>query len=132
MLSVSSSLSVLLVEDDSCDAVLFHRALEESNVTSCDVEVVGDGQAAIDYLGRVKQTPSLLFADINMPGMDGFDLLEWKRSNPAFHYIPVVMVSSSLSDADVTKAFQLGAKAFLFKPIEPDRLAEIFKKFARG
>ena len=128
---MSSNLSVLLVEDDSCDAILFQKALEDSNVAA-SAEVVGDGQAAIDYLGRVKQTPSLLFCDLSMPGMDGFDLLQWKRSNPAFHYVPVIVVSSSLRDSDVTKAFQLGAKAYLPKPIEPGRLAEIFKKFARG
>jgi CheY-like chemotaxis protein len=85
---------------------------------------VKDGEEAIDYLtgkGRYSDRmrfplPNVIFTDLKMPGMSGFDLLEWLRANPKNAVIPTVVFSSSCLENDVEKAYRLGASSFLVKP----------------
>ncbi len=93
-----------------------------------------DGVEAIEYLeGRHKFSdrglyplPSLILLDIKMPRKDGFDVLEWFRGRPALRHIPIVMVTSSHIDTDMKKCLELGAKAYLVKPIPTDDLKRLF------
>jgi len=85
---------------------------------------VGDGEEAQAYLegtGKYHRRdefplPNLVLLDLKLPGMDGFELLEWIRNHPAFKALRVVVLTSSSNISDIKKAYELGANSFLVKP----------------
>lgn len=117
------SLPILIVENDLNDVFLLKRALTQAGISG-PVHVVNDGAEAIRYLqgggeycDRLKfPFPSVIFADLKMPRMDGFDLLRWLRAHPECSVIPLIILTASRIDADVRKAYQMGANAYLVKP----------------
>jgi CheY-like chemotaxis protein len=125
---------ILWAEDDENDALLFQRALESVS-SSCSMHRVQDGEQVIDYLkgegeyaDRSKYPlPHLLLLDIKMTGKGGFDVLEWKRSQPRLDKIPAVMLSSSLEDRDKAKAESLGASGYFAKPTESAKIKLVMK-----
>ena len=120
---VQHDLRILMVDDDPNDQFLVQTALEHSGVDGL-VRTVKDGEEAIEYLcGRGRYSdrlkyplPNVIFTDLKMPGMNGFELLEWMRANPRNAVIPTVVFSSSRLEKDVVKAYQLGASSFFVKP----------------
>jgi len=123
---------VLLVEDEENDVFLMRRNLMKM-LEPVVLQRARDGMEAIEYLeGRNKFSdrstyplPSLILLDIKMPRKNGFDVLEWIRGQSALHGIPVVMVTSSQIDTDMNKSLELGAKAYLVKPIAFDDLKQL-------
>ena len=128
----STSLHILLAEDSESDAFLFRHALRAARLQA-GLSVVHDGQEAVDYLeakppfsDRTRNPfPDVIVTDLKMPGMDGFDLLEWIKSHADCAVIPAIVLSSSYMEADVTKAYALGANAFLTKPGNAKDLADL-------
>lgn len=122
----------LLVDDNRDDALLIQRAFIKAKVLNA-LQVVNSGQEAIAYLsGTGKYSnraefplPSLLLLDLNMPGMDGFELLRWLRQQPTLRTLRVVVLTSSDDMRDVNAAYKLGANSFLIKPADLDRFVEI-------
>ena len=119
---------VLLAEDDPNHRELFLRAVEESGV-SCKVDVVEDGAETIDYLfasGRYRQRdsqdmPDLILLDLRMPKMDGLQVLQILRrvrSDDHRGFPPVVVLTSSHMDDDISEAYRLGAQSYICKPLE--------------
>lgn len=128
---------ILLVDDNADDVLLVRRALTQARVIN-PLQVVMTGEEAIDYLsgkGRYANRgdyplPGLVFLDIKMPGLDGFDVLGWIRLQPALHDLRVVMLTSSDDMRDVNAAYQRGANSFLIKPLDFERFAEISQALA--
>lgn len=114
---------ILVVEDSSDDLFFLERALRRC-ACDCPVDVTTDGMQAVSYLGsaqaRGKEAaiPRIIFLDLKLPRMNGFDVLKWMQSRPAFASALKVVVTGSDEERDVTQAFDLGADAFLTKPIE--------------
>jgi len=113
--------TVLLVEDSEDDAYLFNWRFEQSGA-SCALEHVLEGAAAIEYLTKTaangpEQLPTLIFLDLKMPVMNGFELLSWLGERPAFSHIPVVVLSGSDQPSDKDRALRLGATDYLVKPL---------------
>jgi len=114
--------NVLLVEDNEDDVFFIKMACQRSGIPH-NFHVVGDGQYAIDYLANtgikpgkaIHLLPDLVFLDIKLPKRDGHEVLEWIRSQPGLKNLPVVMLTSSLQDADVSRAYQLGVTSYLRK-----------------
>src|SRR5262249_13079512 len=108
--------TILHVEDDANDVLLFQHACRKAGVR-VDVHTVTDGDEAVDYLkGSDKFSdrqehplPSLLLLDLKMPRVTGFDVLSWVRNQESFRRLPVVVLTSSNHDADVKRAYELGA-----------------------
>jgi CheY-like chemotaxis protein len=127
---------ILLAEDDQTDIFLMRRAFREAGLLN-PLVVVPNGQEAIAYLNgqgvyadRGKHPPPcVLLLDLRMPLMDGFDVLAWlqKRRRGAKD-LQVVILSSSKSETDVLRAFQLGADAFWVKPNDFDELVSIVRQ----
>lgn len=122
---------MLLVEDDDHDIFFVRRATETSN-GGHTVHVVHDGAQAIEYLraegiyaDRERYPwPNLILTDLKMPGMDGFELLQWLHQNPYSAVIPLIVYSSSNLEADVRRAYRLGANAYIKKPGSVSELAQ--------
>jgi CheY-like chemotaxis protein len=117
---------ILLVEDCDDDAFFFTRTFQKSGVPG-SVHHVTDGSLAVDYLQKASQTellPSIVFVDLKMPMMNGFEVLEWMKTERFFDKVPVVVVSGSNEPKDRHRALELGASDYLVKPV---RVAELVR-----
>jgi two-component system response regulator len=116
---------ILLVEDNANDVKLTMRAFEKSKVSN-EIVVVGDGEEAIDYLfargrhaGRDPQVmPEVILLDMKLPKIDGLGVLKRLRADERTRRLPVVMLTSSKEDRDVTSSYNLGANSFVRKPVD--------------
>lgn len=126
--------TVLLVEDDINDIFLVKRAFKMAGIPN-PLQVATDGQEAISYLlGTGKYAdretypmPKLMVMDIKMPRLTGFEVLEWVKSQPsALKRIPVIIVSSSDNHNDINKAYELGANAYMVKPVNFRAVEHLF------
>lgn len=130
----ASSTTILHVEDDPNDTLLFQHACQKAGVIF-DLQAVSDGDQAMAYLrgtndfsDREKHPmPKLILLDLKMPRVSGFDVLTWLRSEDTLRSVPVVVLSSSNHDADVKRAYDLGAKSYLVKPVGFEALVELVK-----
>ena len=115
----------LLVEDSEDDIVLLQRSFAKNKIAN-PLRVVRNGQEAMLYLegtGRYRNRkeyplPSIVLLDLKMPGIDGFEVLEWIRQQPSLRMLRIVVLTSSDAISDVNRAYQLGANSFLVKPTD--------------
>jgi len=131
--------SVLLVEDDLSDIFLVKRAFKLAQIPGA-LHVVTDGQEAINYLrgdGKYADRdgwplPKLIVTDIKMPRKTGFEVLEWvKREGAPFRRIPIVIVSGSDNPADINRAYELGANAYMVKPVDYLAVEHLFRSITQ-
>jgi len=120
---------ILLVEDNEGDIVLTLEALKEAKVTN-GIQVVKDGIEALDYLrkeGRFKdaETPDLILLDINLPRLDGKEVLAEIKKDKALMTIPVVMLTTSDSEKDIMESYQHHANCYITKPVEYQKFMEV-------
>jgi two-component system, chemotaxis family, response regulator Rcp1 len=114
-------MEILLVEDNEADAYLTKKALR-AGLPASHVTVVEDGEKAMLRLQEEgtlasDQRTELIVLDINLPRLDGFDVLARLRENPRLSDIPTIILSSSTSEGDVERAYRLGAYHYLTKPM---------------
>jgi two-component system, response regulator len=114
---------ILLAEDNPKDVELTIEALKENNLGN-HVVTVKDGVEVMEYLrgegvyaGRSNGLPALLLLDIKMPRMDGIEVLKRLKSDENLKSIPVVMLTSSREEPDLRKCYELGANAYIVKPV---------------
>ncbi|HAV62211.1 MAG TPA: two-component system response regulator [Verrucomicrobiales bacterium] len=128
---------ILLVEDDPLGVELALAALEESRLAD-QVAVVKDGVEAMNYLARKgvyasrgDGEPVVVLLDLKMPRMDGLQLLERVRSDERFRTLPVVMLSSSREETDKKRSYELGANAYVVKPVDFDEFKSTVRRIGR-
>jgi CheY-like chemotaxis protein len=122
---------ILLVEDSEDDALLFARVVSKADL-GIEMHRVHNGQEAIDYLLGVDRFadrkqfpfPHVVVLDLRMPICDGFDFLEWRRSQPSLLCLPTIVMSSSRFDGDIGRSYALGANAFSIKVQSTDSLRD--------
>lgn len=132
--SLSKPIEILLVDDSDDDVVLLEESLKESKFVN-QLHVVRDGEEAIAFLrreGAYHDTvlPGLVLLDINMPRMNGFEVLSAMKGDPLLKTIPVVMLTTSTRDEDVIRSYDGGACSFVSKPVNFEKLKEVIKQFA--
>lgn len=111
--------NILLVEDDVDDQILFIEALKQLN-NNVKYTIAYDGKDALDKLKVLKHLPDLIFLDINMPRMNGFEFLTYLNTDSLFSPIPVIVLSTSNNIAE--KVFQQGAFGYIVKPTSTRKL----------
>jgi CheY-like chemotaxis protein len=126
-------MEILLVEDNEDDIVLEQEALADANLVNL-MCVVRDGEEAMAYLRRQgkyqkAEAPGLILLDINMPKKNGFEVLNEIKADPALMHIPVVMLTTSESEADVVKSYAKGACSYITKPMDFDKFRDVVKQF---
>ena len=112
---------ILLVEDNAGDALLAREALRDAKMTNA-LDWVQDGAEAIDFLRRrgphaEAKRPDLILLDLNMPRMDGWEVLAEIKNDPDLRRIPVVVLTTSQSEPDVRRSYDLHANCYICKPI---------------
>lgn len=122
---------ILLVEDDRDDQECFLNVLSELKPTS-ECHVSNNGIEGLLHLKESKIKPSLIFLDLNMPVMDGYEFLSAVKTQAELKKIAVIIFTTSSNPADIEKAWQLGARYFFTKPIGmnvfKEKLSLVFKK----
>jgi CheY-like chemotaxis protein len=119
------SLRILLVEDNLQDVEIARRALEKKRLRN-ELFVVRDGEEALDYLYRrgayknVEKSPrpELIFLDLNLPKVGGFDVLQRIKNDPSLRSIPVIVLTASPRAEDVVQSYDLGVNTYIQKPVE--------------
>jgi CheY-like chemotaxis protein len=123
---------VLLVEDDPGDVVLVTEAFEHNKVAN-DLHTVQDGVEAIAFLRQEgayanAPVPDLILLDLNLPRMDGREVLAEVKADERLRRIPVVVLTTSKAEEDVLRSYELHANAFVTKPVDFDRFIEVVRQ----
>ncbi|MEY4940664.1 MAG: hypothetical protein RIQ93_2399 [Verrucomicrobiota bacterium] len=129
--------SILIVDDNPDAHELMRHALKKARIKA-SVVIAPGGNEAKDYLRRCCPTaggaprlkPEIVFLDVNMPEVSGFDVLKWIRQTPGLENIRVIMVSSSQLESDVKHATELGADGYIIKFPSPAELGERLRSLA--
>lgn len=120
---------ILLVEDNEGDIVLTLEGLREARINN-HVNVVKDGEQALQYLRKTgayadASTPNLVLLDINLPRVDGKEVLMEIKNDPSLKKIPVVMLTTSESERDVMDAYNNHANCYITKPVDYNKFMEV-------
>jgi two-component system response regulator len=130
-----NTVEILLAEDNVSDAELTIRELKKHHLTN-NLFHVRDGEEALDFvfatgkfagLRNVSYPPKVVLLDIQMPKVNGIEVLQKIKSDERTKLTPVVMLSSSKEDPDIQKCYQLGANSYIVKPVDFENFAEAIK-----
>ena len=119
-------MTILLVEDNEGDIVLTKEALREARIGN-EVRVARDGQEALDMLRLTDSLPHLILLDINLPKIDGLELLGIIKNDEDLKRIPVIMLSTSSAEKDILHSYASHANCFITKPVDLAKFMEVVK-----
>ena len=119
---------VLLIEDNEGDVMLIREAFEETESFK-KISIVRDGEEARDFLQKTGnyigvEMPDLILLDVNLPKLNGHEVLRFVKSTDHLRHIPVIMLSTSFSRRDVMKAYDNYVNCYITKPVDADSLLE--------
>jgi CheY-like chemotaxis protein len=125
-------IDVLLVEDDPGDVLMTQEAFQDNKVAN-RLSVVSDGVSALEYLRKEGQyadatTPDLVLLDLNLPRMDGREVLQALKQDASLRSIPVVVLTTSEAEEDVVRSYSLHANAYVTKPVDFDRFIDVVRQ----
>ena len=122
---------ILLVDDSALDAELAIRGLRQHNLAN-NVVWVKDGEQALDYVyrrgqfeGRSSTGPRLILLDLKMPKVDGIEVTRIIKGDAKMRHIPIVIMTSSKEERDVSESYSLGANSYIVKPVDFEALANV-------
>lgn len=131
-------ITILLADDDPDDRLLTKQALEENRLAN-DLRFVENGEELLDYLYRLGKyrdpasspRPGLILLDLNMPKKDGREALEEIKSNPAVRQIPIVILTTSKTEEDIYRSYNLGVNSYIAKPVTFQGLVEVMRTLGK-
>lgn len=124
-------IEILLVEDNPGDVMLTKHALADAKVAN-NLYVANDGMEGLNFLRKQGKfadapRPDLILTDLNMPRMDGHEMIAEIKQDPALRAIPVVILTSSEAEKDIVKTYDLGANCYVTKPVDLDQFMVVIK-----
>lgn len=128
---IGKPIEILLVEDNPGDVRLTMEALKENKVSN-NLHVVSDGVAALKFLNREETyfdvpRPDLILLDLNLPKKDGREVLAEIKSDDTLRRIPVVVLTTSQAEEDISKAYDLYANCYVTKPVDLEKFITVVK-----
>ncbi|SDG56497.1 Response regulator receiver domain-containing protein [Roseospirillum parvum] len=130
---MTDGLDILLVEDNPGDARLASEAFKEGNIAT-RLHIVQDGIEALAFLrgegtggGSHRRAPDLILLDLNLPRKDGREVLAEIKNDPALRRIPVIVLTTSQAETDISHSYDLHANCYIVKPVDFDRFIEVVK-----
>lgn len=123
--------TVLVVEDNARDVRLIQEVFRDSQI-KCDLHVARSGEHALEMLGRQgafanTPVPDLVLLDLNLPVLSGFDVLAHIKQHPTLRMIPVLILTTSVSESDIRTCYALHANSFLRKPLDLDEFTNLMQ-----
>jgi CheY-like chemotaxis protein len=127
-----SAIELLIVEDDPGDVLLTREALAGSSIPH-NLRVVEDGEAAIAYLRQTgvhkdALRPDLVLLDLNLPRLDGREVLAQVKADPALATIPVIVLTTSGAHEDVVRTYELHVNAYVTKPVDLENFTQVVRQ----
>lgn len=126
--------AILLVEDDPGHARLIEKNLRRSGITN-ELVAVGDGQEALDYLhGKGEyatagsSSPLLVLLDLNLPVLDGYQVLQRMKANERTKRIPVIILTTTDDSREVSRCYDLGCNVYITKPVDYQEFSDAIRK----
>ena len=119
-MKAAEEIDILLVEDNPNDAELTLRALRKTDI-GARLAIARDGAEALEYLLSDRKLPKVVFLDLKLPKIDGMEVLRRIRADERTHSIPVVVLTSSQEERDITECYRLGVNSYVVKPVEFDK-----------
>ena len=113
-------INILLIEDNEGDILLTVEAFEESKIVN-EIVTIRDGKSAIDFFEAISNNqdiPDLVLLDINLPKVNGHEVLLYLKNNERYKSIPVIMLTTSASEKDILKSYKNHVNCYITKPIE--------------
>lgn len=133
-MSNMQAVTILLVEDDPGHARLIEKNLRRSNITN-EIKAIPDGQQAVDYLFKQGDyvdsphtTPLLMLLDLNLPGLDGYQVLQQMKGDERTKRIPVVILTTTDDKREVARCYELGCNVYITKPVDYEHFSEAIRK----
>jgi two-component system, chemotaxis family, response regulator Rcp1 len=128
---MTKEIRILLVEDNEGDIILTLKALKKAHVHN-EIDVVRDGEQALQFLHKQgpysqAETPGLILLDINLPKIDGVEVLAEVKKDEHLRLIPVVMLTTSDSEKDIMQSYYHYANCFITKPVNFTKFMEVIK-----
>lgn len=130
-MSEFEEVEILLVDDNALDAELAMRGLKQHNLAN-SVVWVKDGEQALDYVyrrgeyaGRAGSGPRLILLDLKMPKVDGIEVTRALKADEKTRHIPIVIMTSSQEERDLTESYSLGVNSYIVKPLDFEALADV-------
>lgn len=130
-MSALQDLELLLVEDNEGDIRLTIEAFSEAKIRN-QIKVVRDGEEALQYLHKEGKyanvkTPDIILLDINLPRVDGKEVLHIMKNDPVLKTIPVIMLTTSSSESDIKQSYENHANCYVIKPVDLNKFLDVIK-----
>ena len=134
-MSASEVKKVLYIEDNIADIKLFEEAISHNNL-AIDLDYVTDGQEMYEYFDNnvgvhKDQLPDLIVTDLNLPKISGQRVIEEIKKHPIFKRIPIIVFTTSNLKTDIEKCYEFGANAYLYKPVDIDKIFDAIELIDR-
>ncbi len=124
-----SKKTILLIEDNQDDIDLTIRALKKSKYSDdIKLEVATDGVEAIEYFNNGSEKPFLVLLDLNLPRINGFQVIDKMKNDDNLKFIPIIILTSSRERKDMIKSYEFGANGYIQKPIDFNEFIEVIRK----
>ena len=136
-MKVRNSVPILIADDDLDDCEMIREALEESRLVN-EIHFVHDGEELLSFLKRSGADdknefplPGLILLDLNMPKMDGREVLKELKNHPELQKTPVIVLTTSQAEEDIIRSYNLGANSFITKPVGFESLVQVMRDLGR-